>query len=91
MTVFIFQEPRLFSYFSLLKLNYLTRHSPSDIHKEFLSSIIKHYASHSRRETNEYMLSKYNVVSIIKVAKITRSCNCNIWNGSVTVERMTMT
>jgi len=58
---------------------------------EFLPSIITDFGSHSRRETNEYMLSNYNAFPSIKVAKVTRYCNCNVWNGSVTMERRTMT
>jgi len=83
MRVFILQEPPLLSYFNVLMLNYHTRHSPSDIHKLFLPSIITDFGSRSRRETNTYMLRKYNVFPKVKVVKTTRYCNCHIWNGSV--------
>jgi len=91
MRVFILQEPRLISCFSLLMLNYLNRHSPLDIHEEFLPSLIRDFGSHSRRKANEYVLSKYNVFPNIKVVKIICYCNCNVWNGSVIMERRTMT
>ena len=87
-----FAQPRLLSYFRLLRLNYRTRHSPSAIHKEFLTSLITYFGSRSCRETNEEnTLSIYNVVPNVKVATITRYCKCSIWNGYGTVERRTMT